>query len=108
MAKDVDINIRVNGGDQAEKQGEKFVGLTKKIRELRIALQQAEAAGDDLSLGKLRKELDDTNDKLDRVNFQNKEFADKLGALPGPLGKAGGAVSGLKQQFETFGFGLTG
>ena len=107
MAKDVDINIRVNGGDQAEKQGEKFVGLTRKIRELRIAIQQAEAAGDDLSLGKLRKELDDTNDKLDRVNFQNKEFADKLGALPGPLGKAGGAVAGLKQQFETFGFGLT-
>ena len=43
MAKDVDINIRVNGGDEAEKQGAKFVGLTKKIRELKIAIQQAEA-----------------------------------------------------------------
>ena len=108
MAKNVELDLRVNGTQEVKKAASDFEGLTRQIKRLRLEIQEAEATGDKSNLlPGLRKQLDDTRDSLDRINFKNKEFSDKLASLPGPLGKAGGAISGIKSQVETFGVGLT-
>jgi hypothetical protein len=87
-------------GDKTEETGDKFVKLQLQIRQTQKALQEAAAAGDTVKFNKLKGELDDLEDGLEKVQFQSKQFEDQLSALPGPAGQAGGAIKGVSDAFK--------
>jgi DNA repair exonuclease SbcCD ATPase subunit len=87
-------------GDKTEETGDKFVKLQLQIRQTQKDLQAAAAAGDKVKFDKLRAQLDDLEDGLEKVQFQSKQFEDQLASLPGPAGQAGGAVKGVSDAFK--------
>ena len=87
-------------GDQAEETGGQFVKMQLQIRATQKALQEAAAAGDTVKFNKLRAQLDDLEDGLEKVQFQSKQFEDQLSAMPGPAGQAGGAIKGVGDAFK--------
>ena len=87
-------------GDKAEETAGSFVKLQLQIRQTQKDLQAAAAAGDKVKFNKLRGELDDLEDGLEKVQFQSKQFEDQLGSLPGPAGQAGGAIKGVGDAFK--------
>ena len=101
------INTEVNGGEQieqlgddAEKAADGFVKLQLQIRQTQKDLQAAAATGDKVKFNQLRKQLDDLEEGLEKVQFQSKQFDDQLAALPGPAGAAGNAIKGVDQAFK--------
>ena len=100
MAKDVEVKVKVTGGESAEKTGEKFTALNRQIRETKIALQQAAEAGDTVKFNKLKAQLDDLDDSLEKTTLQSKQFDDALAGLPGPAGAAGNAIKGVDGAFK--------
>jgi hypothetical protein len=87
-------------GDEAEETAGAFVKLQLQIRQTQKALQEAAAAGDTVKFNKLKGELDDLEDGLEKVQFQSKQFEDQLSALPGAAGQAGGAIKGVGDAFK--------
>lgn len=87
-------------GDKAEETAGSFVKLQLQIRQTQKDLQAAAAAGDKVKFNKLRAQLDDLEDGLEKVQFQSKQFEDQLSALPGPAGQAGGAIKGVGDAFK--------
>ena len=87
-------------GDQAEETAGKFQKLQLKIRQTQKDLQAAEAAGDKVKFNKLKKQLDDLEDGLEKVQLQSKQFEDQLATLPGPAGAAGNAIKGIDGAFK--------
>jgi DNA repair exonuclease SbcCD ATPase subunit len=93
----VDIDVNINGADEA---AGKFTRLQTQIRETRIAIQQAQEAGDQLKFNNLKGQLDELEDKLEVTQLKSKQFDDALAGLPGPAGKAGSAIKGLDGVFK--------
>jgi len=95
---DKTIKVKVEA-DTEEAEG-KFVKLQTRIRETKIALQQAVEAGDTKSINNLRGELDDLQDQFDKTTIQSKKFADSLASVPGPAGMVGKAIKGVDDAFK--------
>jgi len=87
-------------GDEAEQTGDKFVKLQLQIRQTQKDLQAAAAAGDKVKFNKLKGELDDLEDGLEKVQLQSKQFEDQLASLPGPAGQAGNAIKSVDGAFK--------
>jgi hypothetical protein len=87
-------------GDKAEETAGAFVKLQLQIRQTQKDLQEAAAAGDKVKFNKLRAQLDDLEDGLEKVQFQGKQFEDQLATLPGPAGAAGNAMKALDGAFK--------
>jgi len=87
-------------GEKAEETAGAFVKLQLQIRQTQKDLQSAAASGDKVKFNKLRAQLDDLEDGLEKVQFQSKQFEDQLSALPGPAGQAGGAIKGIGDAFK--------
>ena len=100
MAKDVEIKVKVSGGDDIDKTGGKFTALSRQIRETKIALQEAAEAGDTVKFNKLKSQLDDLDDSLEKTTLQSKQFDDALAGLPGPAGQAGNAIKSVDGAFK--------
>ena len=87
-------------GDKAEETAGSFVKLQLQIRQTQKELQAAAAAGDKVKFNKLRAQLDELEEGLEKVQFQAKQFDDQLASLPGPAGAAGNAIKGVDQAFK--------
>jgi hypothetical protein len=87
-------------GDKTEETAGAFVKLQLQIRKTQKELQEAAAAGDKVKFNKLRAQLDDLEEGLEKVQFQAKQFDDQLASLPGPAGAAGNAIKGVDQAFK--------
>jgi len=87
-------------GDEAEETGDKFVKLQLRIRQTQKDLQAAAAAGDKAEFKKLRAQLDELEEGLEKVQFQAKQFDDQLASLPGPAGAAGNAIKAVDGAFK--------
>ena len=87
-------------GDDAEETAGGFVKLQLQIRKTQKELQEAAAAGDKVKFNKLRAQLDDLEEGLEKVQFQAKQFDDQLASLPGPAGAAGNAMKTLDGAFK--------
>ena len=103
----VEVEAEVTGGksveelgDQAEGAGDKFTKLQLQIRQTRTELQKAAAAGDSVNFNKLKNQLDELEEGLEKVQFQSKQFDDQLASLPGPAGAAGNAIKGVDGAFK--------
>jgi hypothetical protein len=107
-SKQAEQNVQ-NLGDQTEETGEKFVSLRSQIRQTTVELQKLETEGKTATkeFEKLRSKLDDLNDAQERAAFKAGQFDDKLAALPGPLGQAGGALKTFNESVNQFGKTLT-
>ena len=87
-------------GDKAEETAGSFVKLQLQIRQTQKDLQAAAAAGDKVKFNKLRGELDELEEGLEKVQFQAKQFDDQLASLPGPAGAAGNAIKSVDGAFK--------
>ena len=87
-------------GDKAEETAGSFVKLQLQIRQTQKDLQAAAAAGDKVKFNKLRAELDELEEGLEKVQFQAKQFDDQLASLPGPAGAAGNAIKSIDGAFK--------
>jgi len=96
MAKTIKVKVEA---DTEEAEG-KFVKLQTRIRETKIALQQAVEAGDTQSINQLKGELDDLQDQFEKTTIQSKKFGDSLASVPGPAGAVGKAIKGLDDAFK--------
>lgn len=101
------IDTQVKGADEVEGLGEKaeetagsFTRLQLQIRETNKQLQQAAAQGDKVQFKKLRGQLDELEEGLEKVQFQAKQFDDQLAGLPGPAGAAGNAIKSVDGAFK--------
>jgi hypothetical protein len=101
------IETEVKGGEDIEKLGDDaegaadgFVKLQLQIRQTQKDLQAAAAAGDKVKFNKLKAQLDDLEDGLEKVQLQSKQFEDQLAGLPGPAGAAGNAIKGVDSAFK--------
>ena len=92
------IKVKVEA-DTEEAEG-KFVKLQTRIRETKIALQQAVEAGDTQTFNVLKEELDELQDQFEKTNLQSKKFADTLATVPGPAGMVGKAIKGIDDAFK--------
>jgi len=70
----------------ADEAGEKFVKLQTRIKQTRVELQKAAEAGDSVKFGRLKDQLDDLEDQLEKTQLQSKKFGDVLATVPGPAG----------------------
>jgi hypothetical protein len=101
------IDAEVKGQDSVEKlgktteeTGDSFIKLQLQIRQTQKDLQAAAAAGDKVKFEKLRGQLDDLEEGLEKVQFQAKQFDDQLASLPGPAGAAGNAIKAVDGAFK--------
>ena len=92
------IKVKVEA-DTEEAEG-KFVKLQTRIKETKIALQQAAAAGDTKAFNVLKEQLDELQDQFEKTNVQSKKFADSLASVPGPAGMVGKAIKGVDDAFK--------
>ncbi len=100
MAKTVEVDIKVKGGEQVDNTADKFTSLNRQIKETKIALQQAAEAGDSAKFNKLKAQLDDLEDGLEATTLKSKQFGDALAEVPGPAGAAGGALKQVEGAFK--------
>lgn len=94
----VEVDVEAPGLDETT---EKFTRLQLQIKETKKQLQAAQEAGDSVEFNRLKKELDNLEDKLQVVNIKQKEFHDALSAIPGPAGRVGQALQSLDLAFKT-------
>lgn len=87
-------------GDKAEETAGAFVKLQLQIRQTQKDLQAAAAEGDKVKFNKLRGQLDELEEGLEKVQFQAKQFDDQLASLPGPAGAAGNAIKSVDGAFK--------
>lgn len=107
-SKQAEQNVQ-NLGDQTEDTAEKFVSLKTQIRQTTVELQKLETEGKTATkeFQNLRAKLDDLNDAQERAAFKAGQFDDKLSAMPGVLGQAGGALKTFNDSVNQFGKTLT-
>jgi hypothetical protein len=107
-SKQAEQNVQ-NLGDQTEDTAEKFVSLKSQIRQTTVELQKLETEGKAATkeFQDMRAKLDDLNDAQDRASFKAGQFDDKLSAMPGVLGQAGGALKSFNDSVNQFGKTLT-
>jgi hypothetical protein len=86
--------------NEVKDSGEKFQKLQTQIRQTRIELQKAAAAGDKVKFQELRGQLDELEEGLEKTSFQSQQFDDQLSALPGPAGAAGNAIKSIDGLFK--------
>lgn len=103
----IDTEVKGDGSlenlsSQVETTGNSFTKLQLQIRQTQKELQAAAAAGDDVKFNKLKGELDELEEGLEKVQFKSKQFDDQLASLPGPAGAAGNAMKGLDGIFKVF------
>lgn len=103
----IDTEVKGDGAlenlsSQVETTGNSFTKLQLQIRQTQKELQAAAAAGDDVKFNKLKGELDELEEGLEKVQFKSKQFDDQLASLPGPAGAAGNAMKGLDGIFKVF------
>ena len=106
-SKEAEKNVK-DLGDKTEDAAEKFVSLKSQIRQTTVELQKLEAEGKTATkeFKQMTDKLDDLNDAQERVAFQSGQFDDKLSAMPGFLGQAGGALKTFKDSVNQFGIRL--
>ena len=85
---------------ETKKTGDSFTRVQKQIRDTRIELQKAAAAGDKVRFQELRGQLDELEEGLEKTTFQSQQFDDQLSALPGPAGAAGNAIKSIDGLFK--------
>lgn len=85
---------------EAKDTGEAFQRVQRQIRDTRIELQKAAAAGDKVKFEELRGQLDELEEGLEKTNFKSQQFDDQLSALPGPAGAAGNAIKSIDGLFK--------
>jgi hypothetical protein len=93
---DVEIDIDVN----TEEAEGKFVKLQSRIRQTKVALQQAAEAGDTQTFNILKEQLDELQDQFEKTTTQSKKFEDALATVPGPAGMVGKAIKGIDDAFK--------
>ena len=93
---DIEIDIDVN----TEEAEGKFVKLQSRIRQTKVALQQAAEAGDTQAFNRLKEELDELQDQFEKTTTQSKKFEDALATVPGPAGMVGKAIKGIDDAFK--------
>ena len=98
MAKKVQVEVDIN--TNINETADDFVKLQTRIRQTKLALQEAAEAGDTVRFNALKEQLDDLQDMFDKTNVQSKKFADSLATVPGPAGAAGKAIKGLDDAFK--------
>ena len=105
VTEEIDLPVNTNADEAAND----FKGLSKEIRAATIALQALEKAGvtSGAEFDKARARLDDLNDTLERSRFRAGQFDDRLSAMPGILGQAGGALKQFNDSVNMFGKTLT-
>lgn len=101
------IDTQVKGAEEIEQLGEKadgaaagFTKLQLQIRQTQKDLQAAAASGDKVKFNKLKAQLDELEEGLEKVQFQAKQFDDQLASLPGPAGAAGNALKSVDGAFK--------
>ena len=96
-------------GDALDKTSGAAKSLKAEIRQTEQAIQKLEREGKATGeqFEKLRAKLDELNDAQERAAFKAGQFDDKLAALPGPLGQAGGALKTFNESVNQFGKTLT-
>jgi hypothetical protein len=107
-SKQAEKNVE-NLGQATEDTAEKFVSLKSQIRQTTVELQKLETEGKAATkeFQDMRAKLDDLNDAQDRASFKAGQFDDKLSAMPGVLGQAGGALKTFNDSVNQFGKTLT-
>ena len=105
VTEEIDLPVNTNADEAAND----FKGLSKEIRAATIALQALEKAGitSGAEFDKARARLDELNDTLERSKFRAGQFDDRLSAMPGILGQAGGALKQFNDSVNMFGKTLT-
>jgi hypothetical protein len=98
MAKKIQVEVEIKDNTGEAEGG--FVRLQTRIRETKVALQEAAEAGDTQTFNALKEQLDELQDQFDKTNAQSKKFADSLATVPGPAGVAGKAIKGLDDAFK--------
>lgn len=88
--------------DENKKTEEGFKRLQTRIKETSVALQKAAEEGDQATFQRLRGELDDLNDELDKTRLQSGQLDDQLTQLPGAAGQAGQAFKGFNDTIKVF------
>ncbi len=73
----------------------------KQLRELKKQLRETAAGSEEFIA--LQRKIDDIQDSLAGARAGAGNFADVLGALPGPIGAIGGQASGLITTLKQFG-----
>lgn len=101
----VDVQVKGEGSldnlnQTVDDTGQGFVRLQRQIKETNIELQRAAASGDKVKFNELKKQLDDLEEGLEKVQFKSKQFDDQLSALPGPAGQAGQAIKSIDGAFK--------
>jgi hypothetical protein len=96
-------------GDALDKTSGAAKSLKAEIRQTTQDLQKLEREGKATGeqFEKLRAKLDDLNDAQERAAFKAGQFDDKLSAMPGVLGQAGGALKTFNDSVNQFGKTLT-
>jgi hypothetical protein len=98
MAKKVQVEVDIN--TNINETADDFVKLQTRIRQTKLALQEAAETGDTVRFNALKEQLDELQDAFDKTNVQSKKFADSLATVPGPAGAAGKAIKGLDDAFK--------
>jgi chemotaxis protein histidine kinase CheA len=101
----VDVQVKGEGSldnlnQTVDDTGQGFVRLQRQIKETNIELQRAASSGDKVKFNQLKKQLDDLEEGLEKVQFKSKQFDDQLSALPGPAGQAGQAIKSIDGAFK--------
>jgi hypothetical protein len=94
----VEVDVNAPGLDET---ADGFVRLQKQIQDTRIEMQKAAEVGDTIKFNELRSQLNDLNDKFEKVQLQSKEFHDALATMPGPAGKVGQAIQQVNGAFKS-------
>jgi len=95
----IQINTEVTGEESVEKLNStidetttKFTRLQLQIKETKTALQEAEAAGDNIKFKRLKAELDELEDSFEINRMKSQQLDDQLQNMPGTLGNVGSSI----------------
>jgi hypothetical protein len=91
-----------DSAEQKASQSAKESAKQADQSETSIALQAAAESGDKVKFQKLRGQLDELNDELDKTRLQSGQLDDQLTQLPGAAGVAGNAFKGLNDTIKIF------
>ena len=97
MAKKVEIEIDVKGGDKVK-------GLGQEIRELNKQLRQTPEGTKEWT--QIYNRIDDLKDRLEGSKKASSDLVDTLASAPGPIGVLGRGINSLKVATTSFGAAL--
>ena len=86
--------------ESVDEAGFAFEQLKEEISKTQKELQAAVATGDKVKFTKLKAELNDLQDNLDKSGQKGAAFGDSMASLPGPAGDAGNAIKGMGDAFK--------